>query len=174
MTLSYDWTLTSRIDKDKWIGIERKRWQKAFNVPMMDESPQPFPQPTINTQRALCAVEMSHPDKLGDCFAALYHAFWVEGQTIGKPEVIAPAITKALGEADAKKIMEQISTPAVKKKLTENSDDAMASGAFGLPWFVATNSKGDMEEFWGVDHMGQVVEHLGLERKEEQGLRAML
>lgn len=30
------------------------------------------------------------------------------------------------------------------------------------------------EVFWGVDHMGQVVEHLGLDRKSESGLRAML
>ena len=166
--------LTSGVDKDKWINIERKRWQKAFNIPMTEETPQPFPQPTISTQRALCAIEMSHPDKLADCFAVLYQAFWVEAQTIGKPEVIAPAISKVLGEADAKKIMEQISTAAVKKKLTDNSDDAMAAGAFGLPWFVATNSSGEMETFWGVDHMGQVVEHLGLERKDEPGLRAML
>ena len=141
---------------------------------MSEDSPKPFPQPTLNTQRALCAIEMSHPDKLSDCFAALYQAFWVEGQTIGKPEVISPVLVKVLGDSDAKKIMEKMSSPEAKKKLSENSDYAMAEGAFGLPWFVATNEKGDKEAFWGVDHMGQVVEHLGLERKDEPGLRAML
>ena len=70
--------------------------------------------------------------------------------------------------------MENVGSPAVKKRLSENSDLSMAEGAFGLPWFVATNTAGEKETFWGVDHMGQVVEHLGLDRKEEPGLRAML
>ncbi|KAK3691703.1 hypothetical protein LTR37_018496 [Vermiconidia calcicola] len=161
-------------NKDKWINVERKRWQKAFNIPMSDDTPKPFPQPTLNTQRALCAIEMSQPEKLTDCFDALYQAFWVENQTIGKPEVIAPVLTKALGEKDAKSIMEKMSSAEAKKRLSENSDAAMAEGAFGLPWFVATNANGEKESFWGVDHMGQVVEHLGLERKDEPGLRAML
>ena len=67
---------------------------------MLEESPKPFPQPTLNTQRALCAVEMMQPEKLSDCFAALYQAFWVEGQTIGKPEIIGSVLTKVLGEED--------------------------------------------------------------------------
>ena len=55
----------------------------------------------------------------------------------------------------------------------------MADGAFGLPWFVATNPKGETEGYWGFDHIGQVADHLGLERpkagkKSEVGWRAML
>lgn len=141
---------------------------------MMDDTPKPFPQPTINTQRALCAVEISQPEKLTDCFAALYHAFWVEGQTIGKPEVISPVLAKVLGDADAKKIMDKIGSPEAKERLSKNSDKAMGEGAFGLPWFVATNAKGEKDTFWGVDHMGQVVEHLGLDRKDEPGFRSLL
>ncbi len=164
---------------------------------MMAGTPQPFPQPTLNTQRALCAIEMSHPDKLGDCFAALYQKFWVEGKTIGKPEVFGPVLIQVLGEKDGKAILEKVGSPEVKKRLTDNSDWAFDEGAFGLPWFVATNSKGESspilfliletvreiltalcigekESFWGVDHIGQVVEHLGLPRKDEPGYRAML
>merc|ERR1712070_1322164 len=46
-------------------------------------------------------------------------------------------------------------------------------GAFGLPWFVATDAQGRKEGFWGFDHLGQVVDHLGLERVGD-GYRAML
>lgn len=70
--------------------------------------------------------------------------------------------------------MGRIAEPEVKKALSKNSEQAMKDGAFGLPWFVAENVNGDRESFWGVDHLGQVVEHLGLDRKGEQGLRAML
>lgn len=36
-----------------------------------------------------------------------------------------------------------------KEILGKNTDAAFADGAFGLPWFVATNSKGEKETFWG-------------------------
>lgn len=142
---------------------------------MMNDTPKPFPQPTLNTQRALAAIELNHPhSKLSDAFAALYEAFWVEGKTINKPENISPALNKVFSEDETKKIMEQAGQAEAKKRLSENSDKALGYGAFGLPWFVATNERGEEETFWGVDHMGQVVEHLGLERKDEPGLRAML
>lgn len=70
--------------------------------------------------------------------------------------------------------MGKIGDPEVKKMLGTNSDQAMADGAFGLPWFVAENAQGEKESYWGVDHMGQVVDFLGLNRGSEPGLRAML
>jgi 2-hydroxychromene-2-carboxylate isomerase len=117
---------------------------------MSDGTPKPFPQPTLNTQRALCAIELSHPEKLSDCFAALYQAFWVEGKTIGKPEIFGPVLEGVLGEQEGRKMVEAASQPEAKKKLSENSDLAMAEGAFGLPWFVATNSRGELLVEYGV------------------------
>lgn len=62
-----------------------------------------------------------------------------------------------------------------KAILTKNSDQAVEEGAFGLPWVVATNSKGETESFWGVDHLGQVVAHLGIEKpKTNNGWKASL
>ncbi len=141
---------------------------------MLEGTPEPFPQPTINAQRILAAIEMNHPDKLADAFGALYQAFWVEGKTINKPESIAPALQKVFGEEETKSIMEKMAAPEVKKQLSKNSEKALELGCFGLPYFVATNTEGKEEMFWGVDHMGLVVEHLGLERRDEPGLRAML
>lgn len=67
-----------------------------------------------------------------------------------------------------------MSSPEAKKQLTDNSDKAMADGAFGLPFFVATNSKGESDSFWGFDHLGQVADFLGLDRGEEKAFRALL
>jgi hypothetical protein len=61
-----------------------------------------------------------------------------------------------------------------KKALLENTDKAFAEGAFGLPWMVCTNSKGQKEGFWGVDHLGQVIHFLGLEKPEGRGWKAVL
>lgn len=68
--------------------------------------------------------------------------------------------------------MGKMGSAEVKGRLQENTDLAIKEGAFGLPWFVATNAQGQTERFWGFDHLGQVIEHLGLERGN--GLRAML
>jgi len=40
-------------------------------------------------------------------------------------------------------MMEKAGTPEVKKLLTEKTDEAFASGAFGLPWFVGKESLAD-------------------------------
>lgn len=88
--------------------IEKERSAKMFNIPVAAKTPEPFPQPTINTQRALCALSMSNPSKLPDAFAALYHAFWVERVAIGKPEVFGPILAKVLGESAAKGVMEKV------------------------------------------------------------------
>lgn len=61
-----------------------------------------------------------------------------------------------------------------KEILAKNSDAALADGAFGLPWFVATNSKGERETFWGVDHLAQVLNHLGLEKPTAGGWKSVL
>ena len=57
--------------------------------------------------------------------------------------------------------------------MKENTDYALSEDAFGLPWFLATNEKGETEKYWGFDHLGQVIEHLGLKRTDG-GFRAML
>jgi len=68
----------------------------------------------------------------------------------------------------------QHTKPEAKAKLTANTDLAFREGAFGLPWFVATNKEGVTEKYWGFDHLGMVVEHLGLDRGQATELRAML
>lgn len=61
-----------------------------------------------------------------------------------------------------------------KTLLLQNTDKAYDDGAFGLPWFNCTNSEGKTEGFWGVDHLGQVTNFLGLEMPKIGGWKAML
>ena len=48
--------------------------------------------------------------------------------------------------------------------LRKNTENAMAEGACGLPWFTAYNAQGERDDFWGFDHVGQVATFLGLEK----------
>lgn len=135
--------------------------------------PQPFPQLTLHAMRAVCAVSLLYPDKLIDCFTALYEAFWIRRETISKPEVFGPVFLEVLGEEKGKEVLEKAGSKEAKGLLMGNTEVAVEEGAFGLPWFTATNAKGEVEGFWGIDHLGQVIDHLGLERKGE-GFRAVL
>lgn len=130
-------------------------------------------------QRALVAVTLLHPPTtnpaiLPACLAALYHAFWVENRSpIGQPAVFGPILAGVLGEEGAKAVLAKAEAAETKKALNENGEEAMREGAFGLPYFVATEAGGRKEAFWGFDHLGQVVDFLGLDR-EGRGWRAML
>ncbi len=61
-----------------------------------------------------------------------------------------------------------------KEVLIENTDRTLEDGAFGLPWIVAVNEKGEREGFFGVDHLGLVVEFLGLEREKRDAWMSLL
>jgi 2-hydroxychromene-2-carboxylate isomerase len=137
--------------------------------------PSPFPQVTIVPDRALCYVESKHPEKLQDAIQALYKAFWVETKTISDPKVVAGALESALGKALAEEIMAAVGSEPVKAALKENTDKAFKDGCFGIPFFVATNTKGETDTFWGVDHIGVLCDHLGLEvKRKEGGFQALL
>jgi 2-hydroxychromene-2-carboxylate isomerase len=75
--------------------------------------------------------------------------------------------------ADAAIVMEMAPKEG-KELLGKNTDQAFAEGAFGLPWFVAENSKGERDVVWGVDHLAVVAEHLGIEKPRMRGWNSLL
>ncbi|KAF7586802.1 hypothetical protein BBP40_008320 [Aspergillus hancockii] len=162
-------------NKDTWIGRERNRWARYFSVPIVEQTPEGFPPMTLATERALCAVSMKSPEKLIATIEALYHSFWVQGNAkIAQVEGFSPVLTSVFGKDGAQGILEAANEPEIKAALKANTDQAFKSGAFGIPWFECTNSKGETEGFFGIDHLGQVVEFLGLDRGSDQGFRALL
>ncbi|KAI1964816.1 hypothetical protein LOZ58_001506 [Ophidiomyces ophidiicola] len=184
-------------DKDKWINLERIRWSRYFNIPITPETPKGFPIMTLAVQRALCAVVSEVPNKLAPCLDALYHSLWVESNSeVGKPEGFVPVLSRVLGNETAEKMALKVwdtslrvdfsiwaacspikyksTTEEVKNMLLANTERAVASGAFGLPWVECTNSKGEVECFFGVDHLGQVAQFLDLETVADKGFRSSL
>ncbi|KAL2416421.1 hypothetical protein ABEF95_003127 [Exophiala dermatitidis] len=99
------------------------------------------------------------------------------------PAFFGPILAKVLGQDVVAEILgKHISSPQVKKQLSANMDQAIADGAFGLPWFKCRNRRGEVEGFWGFDHLGQVVRFLGLDDDDDnndgkgrgQKIRALL
>ncbi|EHK97710.1 hypothetical protein M7I_6597 [Glarea lozoyensis 74030] len=99
--------------------------------------------------RALCAVAvLGGQDALIKCLDELYPAYWVHGKATHEKEGLMACLSKALGEEMARKAMEMAPKEG-KELLGKNTDQAFAEGAFGLPWFVAENSKGERDVVWG-------------------------
>ncbi|KAH8731336.1 thioredoxin-like protein [Phaeosphaeriaceae sp. PMI808] len=162
-------------NKDKWINDERLRWAEYFNIPISKNAPPGFPNNTLPIQRTLTALSLSHPRSMPQAINLFWENLWVSFNDPTKPENIQAIIRTVVGsDDDAKKVIDRTKTDEVKKLLSENTDKAFKDGAFGLPWFVATNSKGQTNSYWGVDHIGQLCEHLDLERPIGKGWRALL
>jgi 2-hydroxychromene-2-carboxylate isomerase len=142
---------------------------------MTPTTPEGFPILTLQTQRAMCALELLDPIKLPTALDALYAAFWVHSNSaVGTAPGFAPVLQKALGEELTKRVLDGMNGKEAKGRLSANTDQALNGGAFGLPWWECTNTDGERESFWGFDHLGQVVDFLGVARGTEGGMRAML
>jgi glutathione S-transferase kappa 1 len=50
-------------------------------------------------------------------------------------------------------------TPENKRRVVELT---MSAGAFGAPWIVAVNGRGESKSWFGNDRWDQVFEHLGV------------
>ncbi|KAL2185346.1 thioredoxin-like protein [Thermothelomyces heterothallicus CBS 203.75] len=180
-------------NKDTYINTERLRWARHFSVPMTSGLPPDFPAVTLPIMRALCYLEAQdaqdaaaaaghqqqqqrekeeeeEPQKQPRLIRALdefYLQYWGNAVATHKPGVLKQTLAGLFGEAGADKILAESTTPAIKQALIANTDRAFESGAFGLPWMVCTNAEGKTEGFFGVDHLGQVAQFLGLPRPGE-------
>ncbi|KAI8624616.1 hypothetical protein F5Y19DRAFT_453720 [Xylariaceae sp. FL1651] len=159
-------------DKDVWINKERLRWAHAFDIPMAHDSPPNFPPNTVQLMRALCCIESQ--DKLCAALERVFLEFWAHHSQVAQADVFAPILKEVLGPQEAEKVLADASTEG-KTRLLKNTDKAFVAGAFGLPWLVCTNAKGETEGFWGVDHIGQVLRFLNLPKPDNtEGWKSVL
>lgn len=61
-----------------------------------------------------------------------------------------------------------------KAILDGNTRQVFTSGAFGLPWFDCVNAQGEKEGFWGIDHLGRLVDFLQLDASLDKSFRVLL
>jgi 2-hydroxychromene-2-carboxylate isomerase len=121
--------------------------------------PKGHPIRTVEALRCLLVV--------GEPFMPLAHhffrAYWVDGIDLGTREGVAEVLRKAGHDAEA--ILAKIDDAKIKDELRERTDEAVASGVFGVPACVIETEAGP-ELFWGVDRL-EMVEAL---LREQAGL----
>ncbi|CEJ87562.1 hypothetical protein VHEMI04453 [[Torrubiella] hemipterigena] len=152
-------------NKNFWIDRERRLWANMFNIPMKDDIPAGFPIMTLNLMRHLAALRDldGNQTRMVELIDVLSNELWAKHTEIHKPEVFQPILQRALGATDYAKLVEAVPTKG-KSLLMANTDKAFADQAFGLPWLVCTNAKGETQTFWGVDHLGVAASFMGLEK----------
>ncbi len=84
---------------------------------------------------------------------AVFRNYFVDGRDVSEPATI---LNIAAGlDIDATALSSAIESQAVKDKLREETDAAIAIGVFGAPWITV-----DGEHFWGNDRLPQVEKWL--------------
>jgi 2-hydroxychromene-2-carboxylate isomerase len=125
--------------------------------------------------RSICALQLVRPEKVDEYMTALCRKFWIDLEPVSKPEVYGRVLAEVLGsEVEAKAVLRKTGEAEAKELLKNNTEEAFKSGSFGAPWFEAMNSKGEKQGFWGINHLGLLIEFLGLEKGGDRAFRSLL
>lgn len=104
--------------------------------------------PKLTAQRSQqCAALLS---KL---ISELFRATWGGGDGVESPATVASAIAAA--GLDADDLLERAKAPAIKRALRDNTERAIAAGAFGVPTMLVEG-----ELFWGYDSFSHLERFL--------------
>ncbi len=93
----------------------------------------------------------------------LKRAYWSRGEDIGDPLVIQSTLSPIIKNDDLLKewISTTCDTQPIKDSLIAATEEAIAKGAFGAPFFLITNQAGKEEMFFGSDRMEHIAAFLG-------------
>lgn len=136
-------------NKASYMLADLARWVAHYKVDFKMSSR--FPQNTISAERLVLAGE--EQGRAAETAMRCFRGMWVDDLDMNDP-----AVLRRLAEEsglDADKAMAAIESPAIKNRLRENTDRAIAKGAFGAPAIFV----GD-EHFWGNDRLHFVEDAL--------------
>jgi len=127
------------------------------------QRPKIFPIISLYPVRALTFIRDHHGQSLFERSAyALWRAYWSEGIDTSTPSGLVEALSTVFPEQTLTQIIEGMVSAENKKRVIDTTNAVMKQGAFGAPWIIATNSRGESANFWGNDRWDHVFLHLGV------------
>ncbi|XP_067426112.1 glutathione S-transferase kappa 1 isoform X1 [Emydura macquarii macquarii] len=141
-----------------------KRMAEYYQVPI--QIPQDFmgsiiKKGSLSAMRFITAVDMTQPQFLEPVSRELWMRIWSRDEDITQPESILAAAKEAgLPSELAQKLLAMISTPEVKSRLKETTEEALEYGAFGMPAVVA-HVNGESHLFFGSDRLELLGNFIG-------------
>jgi len=141
-------TLAGVKNKREFMELETQRFLKRFNVKPYVWNPN-FPVNTLMLMRGAVAAQAE--GVFEKYVEAGFHHMWEDPKKMDDPDVLGKALTAS--GLDAAKLFARAQEPEIKNKLLENTQTAVARGAFGSPTFFV----GD-EMFFGKEQLREVEE----------------
>ncbi|MEJ6593738.1 2-hydroxychromene-2-carboxylate isomerase [Parasphingorhabdus sp.] len=135
--------------KNDYAMLEMNRFIKKHGLTKFQMNPK-FPFNTITLQRMLIALP---PEKRAGFIATLLPAIWEQGLDVTDSETLGKILQD--GGFDASALLARTQDPAMKKELIDNTEKAVARGAFGIPTIYI-----DGEMYFGKERLGQIDEQL--------------
>jgi 2-hydroxychromene-2-carboxylate isomerase len=137
-------------NKPEYQTLETQRFIRRHNVTKFTNNPF-FPVNTLMLMRG--AVAARFEDMFDPYFRAAYHHMWVEPKKMDDLETFRNAFIAS--GIDIDRLIARAQQDDVKKKLIENTGDAVNRGAFGSPTFFV-----GQEMFFGKDQLRDVEEEI--------------
>ncbi|KAG4433453.1 hypothetical protein IFR05_011057 [Cadophora sp. M221] len=122
--------------------------------------PEEFPIKSLFPVRVATYIKDNYPDsKFEATFLALVSGYWSRGINISQPAGLIEALSPLFTVSEIEEIMKKAVEPANKQRVIETTKE---SGAFGAPWIICVDSKGDKKSWFGNDRWDQIFAHLGV------------
>lgn len=123
------------------------RSARLHGVPF--KMPDRLPISAVNASRAYYWLFDQDPEKAKALARGLFTAYFLDGKDISDPEQVA-TVAESL-DIDRDALTTALQDPAVKERLRQETNNAIARGVFGSPFVLV-----DDEPFWGNDRLDQV------------------
>ncbi|NXD66739.1 GSTK1 transferase, partial [Eolophus roseicapillus] len=108
---------------------------------------------TLGAMRFITAIDMTQPQYVESLSREFWLRFWSQREDISQPaNILAAARQAGLSSELAQKMLEMVSSPEVKNRLKETTEEAIKYGAFGMPAVVA-HVNGEPHLFFGSDRL---------------------
>ena len=137
-------------NKPEYQALETQRFLRRHNITKFKPNPF-FPVNTLMLMRGTVAARFEN--MFDPYFRAAYHHMWVEPKKMDDVAVFRAAFMASGIEID--RLIARAQQDDVKKKLIENTTDAVNRGAFGSPTFFV-----GQEMFFGKDQLRDVEESI--------------
>lgn len=135
--------------KLEWYRRDLERWAKRLGIPY-----RPNPNSPIRSLPLMRGVLVAEERGEADRYVqTVFEATFVQGRNMSDPQVVVATLREAGFDADA--YVREVERSDIKARLAQNTAQAVARGAFGVPTFFVGE-----EMFFGQDRLEFVREAL--------------
>ncbi|NXL94671.1 GSTK1 transferase, partial [Alectura lathami] len=150
--------------REEYMLKDIKRMAKYYQVPVKisgDDLQRMLVKSTLGAMRFITALDMTEPKYLEPLSREFWMRFWSQHEDISEVEsILAVARQAGLSSELAQKLLEMSSSPAVKNRLKETTEEALKYGAFGMPAVVAHFNE-EPHLFFGSDRLELLASVIG-------------